>query len=114
MTGKTSLKRQGVGTTAIDVVMEKRRLGMKRAVVPLQATIPAEAVLKTGAAGTAYAGKAQIQIRRMGRGGPTETSSRARALKGCKGKRGCDFVECVREALGRVPHNLAKACPTRA
>lgn len=112
MAGKTSIRREKLPADAASVAIAKRELGMKRAVVPVAGST-AEIVAKTGAAGTAYAGRLQIQVRKMGRGGPTETSSRARALKGCGGKKGCDFVECVRDALGRVPKNLAKACPTR-
>lgn len=111
MTGKTSIKRRALSTNAVEVAVAKHAIGMRRAVAP--AGDGAEIVAKSGAKGTAYAGKLQIQVRKMGRTGPTETSSRARALKGCKGKRGCDFVGCVREALGHVPTNLAKACPSR-
>ena len=115
MTGKTSMRRKAVPPEAAGSVLGlKAQAGMKRKVVPIASGASAEIVQKTGAAGTAYAGKVQYQVRRLGRGGPTETSSRARALKGCKGKRGCDFVDCVRTALGQVPKNLAKACPTRA
>jgi hypothetical protein len=112
MTGKTSIKRATLQTSAVEAAIAKHALGMRRAVVP--AGGGKEIVAKTGGKGTAYAGKLQLQIRKMGRTGPTETSGRAKALKGCKGKRGCDFVDCVKDAMGRVPTNLAKACPTRA
>jgi hypothetical protein len=113
MTGKVSIRRQPLRASAVEVALEKRAAGMKRAVVPAIGST-AEIVVKKGASGTAYAGKTQIVVRRMGRGGPTETSSRAKALKACGGKRGCEFVGCVKSALGRVPYNLAKACPTTA
>lgn len=113
MVGKTSIKRTGVQTSGIDALLAKARLGARRKVVPFQSMIGTEGVLKTGARHTAYEGKAQLQIRRMGRSGPTETSSRAKALKACKGKRGCDFASCVEDALGKVPISLQKACPSK-
>lgn len=112
MTGKTSIRRTKLPSDAGAIALKKQEYGMRRAVVPVTGS-NAEIVAKTGAAGTAYDGKIQIQVRKMGRSGPTETSSRARALKACKGKRGCDFVDCVKDALGKVPTNLVKACPTR-
>jgi hypothetical protein len=39
-------------------------------------------------------------------------SSRATKLKTCKGLSGCEFVKCSKEAFGKVPPNLVKACPT--
>lgn len=111
MTGKTSIKRRPLPGDAVSVASAKKALGMRRAVVPVEGS-NAEIVVKSGAKGTAYQGRNQIVVRKLGRLGPTETSGRARALKGCKGKKGCDFVGCVREALGHVPTNLAKACPS--
>ena len=55
----------------------------------------------------------QIVLRRVGRGGPRVTSSRARALKGCKGKRGCEFATCVESALGKMPSKLKASCGSR-
>jgi hypothetical protein len=111
MTGKTSVRRRPLAASAVDLAMAKFEVGARRAVVPAVGS-NAEIVVKHGAKGTGFAGRPQIVIRRMGRGGPTETSGRARALKGCKGKKGCEFVGCVRSALGNVPTNLAKACPS--
>lgn len=42
---------------------------------------------------------------------PVRLSSRAIALKGCRGTRGCEFVKCVQTALGHVPRSLQKTCP---
>lgn len=44
---------------------------------------------------------------------PVKLSPRAKALMACKGKKGCDFAECVEKALGRVPISVKKACPER-
>lgn len=44
---------------------------------------------------------------------PAKLSPRAKALMGCKGKRGCDFAQCVEKALGRVPISVKKACPEK-
>lgn len=107
MTGKTSLRRQRVPQTAAEAALLKQALGMRKNVVPIIGAA-AEVVAKHGATGTSTAGKTQLQIRRTGRGGPTETSSRARALKGCKGTKGSAFVACAKSALGRVSANLEK------
>lgn len=107
MTGKTSARRQRVPESAAEAALLKQALGMRKNVVPIEGAA-AEVVAKHGATGTSTAGKTQIQIRRTGRGGPTETSSRARALKECKGKKGGDFVACARSAFGRVSANLEK------
>lgn len=37
---------------------------------------------------------------------------RASKLRACKGLSGCDFVGCVKNAFGKIPPNLRKACPT--
>jgi hypothetical protein len=108
MVGKTSAKRRALPTTAVDIAKAKYEFGMRTAVVPTGAGT--EVVVKQGAKGTAFAGQPQIVHRIMGRGGPLLTSSRAKALRGCKGKKGCDFATCVKGALGVVPTNLAKAC----
>lgn len=107
--GKVSIRRAPLPADAASVAIEKRGLGMKRAVVPVVGST-SEIVAKKRPS-FAKTGPLQIQVRRMGRGGPPETSSRARALKACKGKKGCDFKECVRTALGRVPYSIEKACP---
>lgn len=107
MTGKVSIKRQRLPDSASNAALLKQSLGMRKNVVPVVGS-GAEVVAKHGAIGTSTAGKTQLQIRRMGRGGPTETSSRARALKACKGTRGGAFVTCVRGALGKAPANLEK------
>lgn len=36
---------------------------------------------------------------------------RENKLKACKGLSGCEFVGCVKEAFGKIPPNLEKACP---
>lgn len=52
-----------------------------------------------------------LMARKSTRAGPSEMSSRARMLKTCKGLSGCEFVGCVKEAFGKIPPNLRKACP---
>jgi hypothetical protein len=52
-----------------------------------------------------------LVIREDTRKGDKITSSRARALSACHGKRGCEFAQCADTALGgRAPKNLMKAC----
>lgn len=53
-----------------------------------------------------------LVARKSTRAGPPEMSSRAVNLKKCKGLSGCEFVGCVKEAFGKIPPNLRKACPT--
>jgi hypothetical protein len=53
-----------------------------------------------------------LVARKSTRSGPPEMSSRAVSLKKCKGLSGCEFVGCVKEAFGKIPPNLRKACPT--
>lgn len=37
-------------------------------------------------------------------------SERANKLKACKGLKGCDFAECAKDALGKLPKNLEGLC----
>ena len=112
MTGKTSARRQRIPQSAAEAALLKQALGMRKNVVPVVGA-GAEVVAKHGGVGTSTAGKIQLQIRRTGRGGPTETSSRARALKGCKGTRGAAFVACAKGALGKVSANLERTGGTK-
>lgn len=54
----------------------------------------------------------QIVLRKQGRSGSKTTSAPAKNLKGCKGKRGCDFADCAKTAFGLsyYPGNLGVAC----
>lgn len=100
-------------TSAVDIAMGKYELGMAKAVSGIAGG--GEIVVKKGAKGTGYEGQPQIIQRHRAVNAPVSRKSGRRvALEGCKGKRGCEFVDCVKDALGRVPTNLAKACPTRA
>lgn len=103
MTGKTSARRQPLPDSASAVAMEKRNLGMVRAVVPVVGSTT-EIVAKNSAGKYARnAGKKIIVVRRMGRGGPAMTHPKAVALKACGGKRDGAFKSCVATALGRAP-----------
>jgi hypothetical protein len=52
----------------------------------------------------------KVMIRKAGRAGERESSSRAKKLKACKGLKGCDFAECAKSALGKLPKNLEGLC----
>lgn len=123
MVGKTSAKRRALGGTPENIAIAKHRLGMKTSVVPVESAtgeVSSEVYVKEGARGTAYKGKPQLVHRAFGRKlaskgyeaetGTYGTSSRARGLKECKGKKGCDFAGCVKEKLGHIPTNLSKTC----
>ena len=111
MVGSVSAKREPVPLTAIDVARAKRQSGARRVAVPV-GIAPVEVVEKANTRLRTKSGARSIVIRKIGRGGPTETSGRARALKACKGKKGCEFAECVKDALGKVPPSLKVACPS--
>ena len=112
MVGKTSASRSSLPASAIEGALEKDALGMRRAVVPVTGTT-VEVVAKRPTKFGKGLGPVQIQIRKMGRGGPRTTSGPARALLACKGKKGCDFAECAREAFkGKLSPTLEVACPT--
>lgn len=110
-------------TSAPEVAEAKYHLGMRSTVVGTGGG--KEVYYKSGPAGTDYHGKPELVLRKARNPVlPIEKqSSRRRALAGCKNKRGCEFAECAKLALGRIPTNLAKACgafprgparPTRA
>ena len=92
--------KRGVPASAMDIALAKRDSNVARA-VPISGTGNQILVKDSG----------QVVVRRVGRGGPKLTSSRARALAGCKGKTKCDFAECVKSALGVMPSKLKGLCP---
>lgn len=107
MVGSVSAKRQPVPLNAIDVARAKRQIGARRVAVPV-GVAPIEVVEKANTNLRTKSGSRSIVIRKIGRGGPAETSSRAKALKGCKGKKGSEFAACVKDALGNLPPSLKK------
>lgn len=97
-------------TDATQIAAAKHRLGMKSTVVGAGSNI--EVYVKRGPAGTHYHGKPELVYRPATNPAlpASKQSSRRRKLAACKNKRGCDFANCAKEALGHIPTNLAKAC----
>jgi hypothetical protein len=54
----------------------------------------------------------KIAIRKVDKAGERKPSNRVSKLKVCKGLKGCDFAECVKNAFGKLPKNLEGLCPT--
>lgn len=54
----------------------------------------------------------KVAIRKVEKAGERKPSNRANKLKACKGLKGCDFAECAKGALGKLPKNLEGLCPT--
>lgn len=64
-------------------------------------------LLPNGSEDTEY----KVVVRKAGRSGDKEPSSRAKKLKVCKGLKGCDFAKCAEDAFGKLPKNLEGLCP---
>lgn len=90
---------RSVPANAMDIAYAKKGANVLRT-VPISGTGNEVLVKDSG----------QVVVRKVGRGGPRVTSGRARALKGCKGKRGCEFATCVESALGKMPSKLKGLC----
>ncbi|MEW6557993.1 MAG: hypothetical protein AB1349_11695 [Elusimicrobiota bacterium] len=82
---------------AVTIAESKSRKN-KDKVVPISAAVEIFVKPSTGS----------LVVRRTGRGGDKTTSSRARALKTCRGKKAIDFYECAKEALGTVSKAMDK------
>jgi len=87
--------KRGAPASAIDIALAKKDSNVARA-VPISGTGNQILVKDSG----------QVVIRKVGRTGANITSGRAKALKACKGKKGCDFATCVEKAFGKMPSNL--------
>ena len=93
-------------TSAIDVAEAKRA-------VNVDATVPvgggAEIYIKPGGAGRAGAG-GRIVLRREHVKPSHKLGSKAKAMKACGGKEGCDFSKCLSDAGITPPRSIRKAC----
>lgn len=93
-------------TSAIDVAEAKRAVNVD-AVVPVGGG--AELYIKPGGAGKAGSG-GRIVVRREHVKPSHKLGSKARAMKECAGKRGCEFESCLTSAGITPPRSIKKAC----
>lgn len=97
-----------IPTSAIDVAEAKRA-------VNVDATVPvgsgAEIYIKPGGAGAAGAG-GRIVVRREHVKPSHRLGTKAKAMKACAGKKGCDFKTCLDTAGITAPRSIVKTCRT--
>ena len=95
-----------VPASAIDVAEAKRA-------VNVDATVPigggAELYIKPGGSGRAGAG-GRIVIRGEHVKPSHKLGTKAKAMKACGGKKGCDFSACLVSAGITPPRSIRKAC----
>ncbi len=99
-------KRVSMPTSAIDIAEAKRAVNVE-AVVPIGGG--AEVYIKPGGAGKAGSG-GRIVLRREHVKPSHRLGAKAKGMKGCAGKRGCDFEKCLTEAGITPPRSIKKAC----
>lgn len=92
-----------------ELVLARKRAGMRKSAVDIDEN--AKVMPRSDNLNSDILKTYTVVVRKSGRAGPSEISSRAKALKACKGLKKCEFVRCVKDALGNVPENLQKACP---
>lgn len=99
-------KKVSMPTSAIDVAEAKRA-------VNVDATVPvgggAEIYIKPGGAGKAGAG-GRIVLRREHVKPSHRLGTKAKAMKACAGKKGCEFQSCLDAAGITAPRSIRKAC----
>ena len=97
-----------IPTSAIDVAEAKRAVNVD-ATVPVGAG--AEIYIKPSGAGKAGAG-GRIVVRREHVKPSHRLGTKAKAMKACAGKKGCDFEKCLTEGGITPPRSIRKACGT--
>jgi hypothetical protein len=99
-------RKVAVPASAIDVAEAKRA-------VNVDATVPigggAEVYVKPGGAGRAGAG-GRIVIRGEHVKPSHKLGSKAKAMKACAGKKGCEFEKCLQDGGITPPRSIRKAC----
>jgi hypothetical protein len=98
--------RREVPTSAIDIAEAKRGSNVA-AVVPIGRG--AEVYIKPGGAGKAGSG-GRIVVRGTHVKPSHKLGTKAKAMRGCAGKRGCDFQSCLETAGITAPRSIRKAC----
>lgn len=98
--------RREVPTSAIDIAEAKRGVNVE-AVVPVGRG--AEVYVKPGGAGAAGSG-GRIVVRGTRVKPSHKLGTKAKAMKACAGKRGCDFMSCLEAGGITPPRSIRKAC----
>lgn len=101
-----SVERVALPQDKAELVLARKEVGMRRSNIG----IGRDGNIVTEADGERAEYK--VIVRKAGRSGEPAMSSRAKKLSSCKGLKGCEFAECALEAMGKLPENLLKSCPT--
>lgn len=99
-------KRREVPASAIDIAEAKRGSNIS-AVVPIGRG--SEVYIRPHGAGEAGGG-GRIVVRGEHVKPSHKLGSKAKAMRGCAGKRGCDFEACLTSAGITPPRSIRKAC----
>lgn len=99
-------RKVAIPTSAIDVAEAKRA-------VNVDATVPvgggAEIYVKPGGAGKAGSG-GRIVVRGTHVKPSHRLGTKAKGMKACAGKKGCEFQTCLEAAGITAPRSIRKAC----
>jgi hypothetical protein len=98
--------RREVPTSAIDIAEAKRGVNVS-AVVPVGRG--AEVYIKPRGAGLAGSG-GRIVVRGTRVKPSHKLGTKAKAMRACAGKRGCEFQACLEQAGITPPRSIRKAC----
>jgi hypothetical protein len=96
-----------------ELVLARKILGMKNPSIEMTGSqlVPRTNKCRDGNV-SGSSGDITLVARKSTRAWTPGNIARANKLKACKGLSGCEFVGCVKEAFGKIPPNLRKACPT--
>ena len=100
------VNRREVPTSAIDIAIAKRGENVD-AVVPVGRG--AEVYYKAGGAGKAGAG-GRIVVRGTKVKPSHKLGTKAKGMRACAGKRGCEFQSCLEAAGITPPRSVRKSC----
>ena len=93
-------------TSAVDIAEAKRAMNVD-AVVPIGGG--AELYIKPGGAGAAGSG-GRIVLRGTHVKPSHKLGTKAKAMKACAGKKGCEFQSCLEAAGVTPPRSIRKSC----
>jgi hypothetical protein len=93
-------------TSAIDIAEAKRAMNVD-AVVPVGGG--AEVYIKPGGSGAAGSG-GRIVLRGTHVKPSHRLGTKAKGMKACAGKRGCEFMSCLEAAGVTPPRSIRKSC----
>lgn len=100
-----SVERVALPLDKAELVLARKEVGMRRSNIGI------------GSNGNLVTGDLEepeykVIVRKAGRSGDAAMSSRAKKLSSCKGLKGCEFATCAKDAMGKLPGNILKSCPT--